>query len=93
MKYLVHMEVNIPRDLPAEERSEVVAREKQYSQQLQREGKWPEIWRVVGEYANYSVFDVESHDELHTLLQGLPLFPYMNITVTALATHPSDVKA
>lgn len=93
MKYLVHMEVNIPRDLPAEERSEVVAREKEYSQKLQREGKWPEIWRVVGEYANYSVFDVESHDELHSLLQGLPLFPYMNITVTALATHPSDVKA
>lgn len=93
MKYLVHMEVNIPRDLPAEKRSEVVAREKEYSQKLQREGKWPEIWRVVGEYANYSVFDVESHDELHTLLQGLPLFPYMNITVTALATHPSDVKA
>lgn len=93
MKYLVHMEVNIPRDLPAEERSEVLAREKEYSQKLQREGKWPEIWRVVGEYANYSVFDVESHDELHTLLQGLPLFPYMNITVTALATHPSDVKA
>lgn len=93
MKYLVHMEVNIPRDLPAEERSEVLAREKEYSQKLQREGKWPEIWRVVGEYANYSVFDVESHDELHTLLQGLPLFPFMNITVTALATHPSDVKA
>lgn len=93
MKYLVHMEVNIPRDLPAEERSEVVAREQEYSQKLQREGKWPEIWRVVGEYANYSVFDVESHDELHSLLQGLPLFPYMNITVTALATHPSDVKA
>ena len=93
MKYLVHMEVNIPRDLPAEERSEVLAREKEYSQKLQREGKWPEIWRVVGEYANYSVFDVDSHDELHTLLQGLPLFPFMNITVTALATHPSDVKA
>lgn len=93
MKYLVHMEVNIPRDLPAEERSEVLAREKEYSQKLQREGKWTEIWRVVGEYANYSVFDVESHDELHTLLQGLPLFPFMNITVTALATHPSDVKA
>lgn len=93
MKYLVHMEVDIPRDLPAEERSAVIAREKEYSQQLQRDGRWPEIWRVVGEYANYSVFDVGSHDELHELLQGLPLFPYMTIDVTPLATHPSDIKA
>lgn len=93
MKYLVHMDVSIPRDLPAEERSALVAREKEYSQQLQREGKWPQIWRVVGQYANYSVFDVDSHDELHQLLQGLPLFPYMDIQVTPLAVHPSDVKA
>ncbi|GAA4841294.1 muconolactone Delta-isomerase [Garicola koreensis] len=93
MKYLVHMDVNIPRDLPAEERSDLVAREKEYSQQLQREGKWPQIWRVVGQYANYSIFDVDSHDELHQLLQGLPLFPFIDIQVTPLAVHPSDVKA
>lgn len=93
MKYLVRMDVNIPRELPADERTELVAREKEYSQQLQREGKWPEIWRVVGEYANYSIFDVNSHDELHQLLQGLPLFPFMQVHVTPLAAHPSDVKA
>jgi muconolactone D-isomerase len=47
---------------------------------------------VVGEYANYSVFDVESHDELHTLLSGLPLFPYMTMQVTPLARHPSAIR-
>ena len=46
----------------------------------------------MGEYANYSVFDVDSHDELHDILQNLPLFPYMDITVVPLAKHPSDVK-
>ena len=44
---------------------------------------------MVGEYANYSIFDVSSNDELHQLLQGLPLFPFMKIDVTPLATHPS----
>ncbi|GAA2119746.1 muconolactone Delta-isomerase [Kocuria atrinae] len=92
MKYLVHMEINIPTDMPADEVAEIKATEKAYSQELQRAGKWPEIWRVVGEYANYSVFDVESNDELHDTLQNLPLFPYMNITVVPLAKHPSDVK-
>jgi muconolactone D-isomerase len=46
---------------------------------------------VVGEYANYSVFDVESNDELHTLLSALPLFPFMKISVTPLAQHPSAI--
>jgi muconolactone D-isomerase len=44
---------------------------------------------VVGEYANYSVFDVASNDELHALLSKLPLFPYMKLHVTPLAQHPS----
>ena len=92
MKYLVHMDVNLPVDMPAEEAAEIKATEKAYSQELQRSGKWPEIWRVVGEYANYSVFDVDSHDEMHEILQNLPLFPYMDVTVVPLAKHPSDVK-
>ena len=93
MKYLVHMDINLPTDMPAEEAAELKATEKAYSQELQRSGKWPEIWRVVGEYANYSVFDVESNDALHDLLSGLPLFPYMDMTVTPLATHPSAIDA
>lgn len=93
MLFHVRMDVNIPHDLDPEQRAETVAREKAYSQELQRSGKWPHIWRIVGEYSNVSIFDVESNDELHQLISGLPLFPYMDIRVTPLATHPSDVKA
>jgi muconolactone D-isomerase len=92
MLYHVRMDVRIPADLDPGERSAIVAREKAYSQELQRAGKWPHIWRVVGEYANYSIFDVDSHDELHQILSGLPLFAYMDIRVTPLAEHPSDVR-
>lgn len=38
-----------------------------------------------------SIFDVPSNDELHALLSGLPLFPYMQIKVTPLANHPPSV--
>jgi muconolactone D-isomerase len=92
MLFLVRMDVNIPLDMPAERADEIKAREKAYSQELQRQGKWQQLHRVVGEYANYSVFDVESNDELHSLLSGLPLFPYMTIQVTALAQHPSSIR-
>ncbi|HEU0192496.1 MAG TPA: muconolactone Delta-isomerase [Mycobacterium sp.] len=93
MLFHVRMDVRIPHDLDPQHRAEIVAREKEYSQALQRSGKWPHIWRIVGEYSNISIFDVESNDELHELLSGLPLFSYMDIAVTPLATHPSDVNA
>lgn len=92
MLYHVRMDVHLPVDLDPQEREEIVGRERAYSQELQRAGKWPQIWRVVGEYANYSIFDVESNDELHRILSGLPLFAYMDVEVTPLAVHPSDVK-
>jgi muconolactone D-isomerase len=89
--YLVRMDVHLPLDLPTAEADAIKAREKAYAQDLQRDGRWRELWRVVGEYANYSVFDVAGNDELHTLLSGLPLFPYMTISVTPLAQHPSRI--
>lgn len=93
MLFHVRMDVRIPHDLDPQQRAEIVAREKAYSQELQRSGKWPHIWRIAGQYSNFSIFDVESNDELHEILSGLPLFAYMDIRVTPLATHPSDVNA
>ena len=92
MLYLVRMDVNIPLDMPKEHADAIKAEEREYSQELQHDGRWPHLWRVVGEYSNYSVFDVADNDELHTLLSGLPLFPYMDIKVTPLAKHPSAVE-
>jgi muconolactone D-isomerase len=91
MLYLVHMIVNIPDTVSTEEAARIKAQERAYSQQLQSAGRWPHLWRVVGEYANYSVFDVASNDELHDTLSKLPLFPFMKITVTPLAKHPSSI--
>ncbi|MFV9453637.1 muconolactone Delta-isomerase [Rhodococcus sp. NM-2] len=88
----VRMDVAIPRDLDPKVRDETVAKEKAYSQELQRSGKWPEIWRIVGQYSNISIFDVESADELHEILWNLPLFPYMTIEIMPLTKHGSDVK-
>ncbi|HYD62199.1 MAG TPA: muconolactone Delta-isomerase [Noviherbaspirillum sp.] len=91
MLFLVRMDVDIPRDIAPQVADDIKAREKAYSQELQRSGKWVHLYRVVGEYANYSIFDVDSNDELHTILSGLPLFPFMQIKVTPLAKHPSSI--
>lgn len=92
MLYHVHMVVDLPDSLPAEQAQATIAREKAYAQELQHGGEWVHLWRVVGEYANYSVFDVESNDRLHEILSGLPLYLYMTIKVTPLARHGSAVR-
>ena len=74
MLFHVRMDVRIPHDLPPAEAADIIAREKAYSQDLQRSGKWRHIWRLAGKYANYSVFDVKDNAELHEILSGLPLF-------------------
>ena len=89
MLFAVTMEVALPRDLDPDERADTLAREKAYSQQLQRDGKWLHLWRIVGEYSNLSIFDVADTAELHDLLWNLPLFGYLTIKITALTEHPS----
>ncbi len=93
MLFAVTMHVALPPDLDPEVRADTLAREKAYSQRLQREGVWVHIWRRVGQYSNLSIFDVEDNAQLHDILWQLPLFPYMTIEVVPLAPHPSDISA
>ena len=87
--YAVRMDVDLPLDL--EGRDDLLAREKDYSQDLQRSGQWVHIWRITGQYSNLSIFDVADNEALHDVLWGLPLFPYMTIDVTPLGQHPSAI--
>jgi muconolactone D-isomerase len=87
--YAVRMDVDLPLDLPG--RDDLLAREKAYSQELQRSGEWVHIWRITGQYSNLSIFDVPDNEALHEALWGLPLFPYMTVDVTPLGKHPSAI--
>jgi muconolactone D-isomerase len=93
MLYSVKMDVQLPPDMDPGVKAPLIAREKAYSQQLQQDGEWVHIWRCAGQYANLSIFEVDSNERLHEILWNLPLFPYMKIEVTPLATHPSDIRA
>lgn len=92
MLYCVQMDVRIPYDLNSSQANTLKADEKTRAQELQRAGKWVHLWRVAGRYANISIFDVADHDELHAILSSLPLFSFMDISVTPLARHPSTIE-
>lgn len=91
MLFHVRMTVRLPHEMEPEQADQLKAREKDMAQQLQREGKWRHLWRIAGQYANVSVFDVRDNAELHDTLTQLPLYPYMDIEVLALCRHPSSI--
>ncbi len=91
MLFAVKMDVHLPLDMDAQVKSDILAREKAYSQELQKSGVWVHLWRIAGQYSNLSVIDVENNQHLHDILSQLPLFPYMEMEVMPLATHPSDI--
>ena len=92
MLFHVRMNVNLPPSMPSEQAVALKQEEKALAQRLQESGKWRHLWRIAGQYANVSIFDVESVDELHGLLTSLPLFPYMQIEVMPLCRHPSSIR-
>ena len=91
MLFHVQMTVRLPHDMPTAEADRLKSREKQISQELQRAGVWRHLWRIAGNYANVSVFDVADNAALHDTLMTLPLFPFMEIEVRPLCRHASSI--
>jgi len=92
MLFKVEMDVNVPQDVDSDVFEAIKAKEKAYAEDLQERGKWRHLWRIVGQYKNISIFDVDSSEELHNILMGLPLYPYMDVRVEALCRHPSSIR-
>ena len=91
MLFHVKMVVKLPLDMDPAKAEKLKADEKKLAQRLQQEGTWRHLWRIAGQYANYSVFDVPSVEALHDTLMQLPLFPYMEIEVNGICRHPSSI--
>jgi len=92
MEFLARIEQNISPDMDPGRLAEVKAAEKVRGQELVEAGKLQRIWRIPGRRAVYALYKVDSAEELHEVLASLPLFPWMDIEVTALSAHALDPK-
>jgi muconolactone D-isomerase len=92
MLFHVQMVVRLPHDLQPDKAEALKKVERERAHELQRQGKWRHLWRIAGRYSNVSIFDVSSAEELHDILSTLPLFPFMEITMSALCRHPSSIR-
>jgi muconolactone D-isomerase len=90
MEFLARIEQNISPDMDPDRLSHIKAAEAVRGQELVDAGKLRRIWRIPGRRAVVVLYRVDSPEELHEVLSSLPLFPWMDIEVTALGAHALD---
>ena len=90
MEFLVQIQVTLPPELSNGSRQELMLRELVRGRELMNEGVIRRIWRIPGRTANVGIWDADEPTVLHEALSSLPMFPYIDATVTPLATHPLE---
>jgi muconolactone D-isomerase len=89
-EFLVRIEIDIPPELDDSAREEMVAAEARRGRELIVEGCIQRIWRIPGRTANVGIWRASDATQLHAQLATLPMFPYIEAEVLALATHPLE---
>jgi muconolactone D-isomerase len=92
VEFLVRIDIKWPPDAPEERREQIFAEELAAGQRLAHAGKLRRLWRIPGRWANWSLYEVADATELHEALTTLPLYPWMDIEVHALAEHVNDPR-
>jgi muconolactone D-isomerase len=87
VEFLVEIEVRLPPDLDGERRLALLDAEFARGSALAQAGLLRAIWRVPGRLANRAIWAAPDATVLHDALVSLPLWPYMDVTVTPLARH------
>lgn len=90
MEFLVRLANKQPPDMPAEVREQLRTAERARAQELRDAGILVRLWRVPGTRTALGLFEAPDATALHEALASLPNFPWQEITVEALATHPQE---
>jgi muconolactone D-isomerase len=96
MEFLVEFDVDVPAATPE---SEVTLRYEQESVaagRLATDGHLIRLWRPLSKAGGpnaLGLYRAGDRAELDKLVEALPLYDWMHVTVTPLASHPNDPAA
>lgn len=79
-----------PTDALEPQRLNLVEREAERAEELADQGHLVRLWRLLGSWGNVGIWSARDATQLQGLLSSLPLYPWMQIHVESLASHPSD---
>ncbi len=90
MKFLLNIQVHLPGEWSQEQRKDMIRRETEAAVELMHRRILRRTFRIVGQLANFSIWETQTPEELHAVLQSLPMYPYMTVTVTSIIKHPVE---
>jgi len=90
MEFLVRFETRLPETMAPEVVKEIKTAERQRAMELREAGILKRLWRIPGRRGTVGLWEARSATELHDALASLPQFPWMDVEVEALATHPQE---
>lgn len=90
MEFLVRFETRLPDSMDDAERKRLKDAERARAMELREAGVLKRLWRVPGRRAVIGLWEAPDATALHDALASLPQFPWMDVTVEPLATHPQE---
>ena len=93
MDYLVDFTLTVPEGTPAFELERRMSGEGARVAELATQGHALRVWKPLGDDGlsrAIGLYRAADDSELQAILETLPLWPWMAISVTALAEHPND---
>jgi muconolactone D-isomerase len=93
MDYLVNFTITVPEGTPAAELEQRMAGEVTRVAELAAQSHALRVWKPLpddGRSRAIGLYRAADDTELQAILESLPLRPWMEISVTALAEHPND---
>jgi muconolactone D-isomerase len=85
MDFLVRVDFARAYELPEDERVALIERERSTGRELLSQGMIRQLWRLPGTRTNIGIWSAADADALEEALASLPIRPYSEIQVTALA--------
>ncbi len=89
MLFMVRIKVELPGEMDPARVKELGDAETDRAIELIDAGRLRKVWRIVGERANFSIWEAETLEDFHADIGSLPLHPWMSVEVTPMIEHPA----
>ncbi len=93
MEYLIDMVITVPPGTSSLKVDELLAAEAVRAADLSREGHLLRLWCPPlgpSEWRSIGLFKTANEAELRKVLDSVPLYVWMKVTITPLTPHPND---
>ena len=90
MEFLINIKINWPASMDPAAKEKISRDERAHAAELAGKGHLVRMWRVAGRRENWGLWRAKDATEMHAIISSLPVWPYMDVSVTALAQHPVD---